>query len=955
MKTSLLFPAGILPVVWIILLLSVLAVESRAERGSLKLDGNSFASASDHVTLDMGSNSFTMEAWIKHDGNSDENAVIISKRNGHIVDYELSLTGSGEEVNARFMIYSTVYHTTSKTGIPAGRWTHVAGSYNGTVLAIYINGKLDGSRVTSGNTRANTGDLVIGADYTKGARHFSGEIDEIRIWSKVRSGVEISQFMHTEFTGTETNLAAYYPFSGNTNDIAGENHLVPGTGASLTDTGILPVPPDVFTLPGNASARLSWHDRNNPSTGGAFKVYRSTTYDFSDRTEVASVDSGIFEYTDTGLENGSTYYYQLTSYQPVNGESDFSYPVAVTPYATGGGGSLSLDGLSYAMASNRASLNLVTPPFTIEAWLKHDGKSGENAVIITKRDNHIIDYELRLVGSGEEPALRFSIYSTTYSATSSRGIPFGEWTHIAGVHDGSTISVFINGRSSGTRSAAFDSRMNNAPLIIGAESTGSESFFSGQIDEVRIWNRSFTHSELQQNMARRLTGNEEHLRAYYRFDDVGSQKAYQSALPGTLEWAGNVSLVPSGVYPLPPKIFGKLRTLQSELNWNERFTDTADAFVLYRSSSLDGNERQAIETVTGGTNSFRDTDVSISDTYFYQVTSVIAEQESDYSYPAVVTISDRPEANALSLGGLGYARATDRPSLDMGNQSLTVEAWINYNAASDDNAIIVDKSSGSQVDYRLELAGSGDARTPRFYVFSGTYSATASDPVLPGQWVHIAGTYDGSSINIYVNGELAGTRTTTGNTRANDGFLVIGANATGNGNFFNGLIDEVRIWDTAKSMLDIRENHQRVLMGDEDNLVAYFRFDETGGEVAHASDRFPKTAALLGDATFAASGFPVSTESIFADIPSGFILDQNYPNPFNPATTIRYGIPVTSKVTLNIYDALGRSVSVPVDGMMQPAGWHSVSFDARNLPSGIYLYRLQAGHTFLTGKMMLIK
>jgi hypothetical protein len=77
-------------------------------------------------------------------------------------------------------------------------------------------------------------------------------------------------------------------------------------------------------------------------------------------------------------------------------------------------------------------------------------------------------------------------------------------------------------------------------------------------------------------------------------------------------------------------------------------------------------------------------------------------------------------------------------------------------------------------------------------------------------------------------------------------------------------------------------------------------------------------------------------------MPSGFTLNQNYPNPFNPTTTISYALPVRSNVTLKIYDALGRGIATLVD-QEKPAGEHQVLFDAKNLASGIYFYRLQIG------------
>lgn len=88
--------------------------------------------------------------------------------------------------------------------------------------------------------------------------------------------------------------------------------------------------------------------------------------------------------------------------------------------------------------------------------------------------------------------------------------------------------------------------------------------------------------------------------------------------------------------------------------------------------------------------------------------------------------------------------------------------------------------------------------------------------------------------------------------------------------------------------------------------------------------------------------------------PESFAIDQNYPNPFNPSTTIKYELPRAAHVTICVFDALGREVSVLVNERIE-AGSHEVQFDADGLASGIYLYRLRAGEFASTKKMLVLK
>jgi surface protein len=90
------------------------------------------------------------------------------------------------------------------------------------------------------------------------------------------------------------------------------------------------------------------------------------------------------------------------------------------------------------------------------------------------------------------------------------------------------------------------------------------------------------------------------------------------------------------------------------------------------------------------------------------------------------------------------------------------------------------------------------------------------------------------------------------------------------------------------------------------------------------------------------------------DLPTEFSLDQNYPNPFNPTTNIRFGLPKSADVRLEVYTVLGQRVMTLVNEN-RSAGWHTVSFNGAGLSSGVYVYRIQAGGLVQTKKLMLVK
>jgi hypothetical protein len=119
------------------------------------------------------------------------------------------------------------------------------------------------------------------------------------------------------------------------------------------------------------------------------------------------------------------------------------------------------------------------------------------------------------------------------------------------------------------------------------------------------------------------------------------------------------------------------------------------------------------------------------------------------------------------------------------------------------------------------------------------------------------------------------------------------------------------------------------------NSAVRFTFDVTRSAPIHGQD-------TLGFSITDARGLMLTKSMIVRySAPSTFALDQNFPNPFNPTTTIRYQVPLDSRVALRVYDILGREVQTLVDEA-KPAGFHEAMLNATALASGVYFYRLEA-------------
>ncbi|MFE7131708.1 LamG-like jellyroll fold domain-containing protein [Streptomyces sp. NPDC057638] len=181
--------------------------------------------------------------------------------------------------------------------------------------------------------------------------------------------------------------------------------------------------------------------------------------------------------------------------------------------------------------------------YTVEAWVKPKAAGGP---VLARGSGAGGGFQLRITGTGQ-----VALDHSGGTVTSDRAITADTWAHIAASFDGTTATLYIDGAFSGTKALA-SSGDGTALLHIGAKPGGP--FYSGDIDEVRIWNRARHQKEIAEELAYRLIGSEPGLVAYYRFDEATGTRAYDQTdtaahanLDTPPQWV--TSLAPVGEHP----------------------------------------------------------------------------------------------------------------------------------------------------------------------------------------------------------------------------------------------------------------------------------------------------------------------------------------------------------------------------------------------------------------------
>ncbi|WP_211370402.1 LamG domain-containing protein, partial [Nonomuraea turkmeniaca] len=420
-------------------------------------------------------------------------------------DLAYALMGSGGSGPGAFIFTSSGANAQAVSDLPVNTWSHVAATYDGSTLRMFVNGTQVATNPTVGSLRTGTSPLRIGGNSGSG-EYFSGLIDEVRIYNKALTAAQITTDMNTP-VGQQGPPDTQAP-------------TAPG---SLTATG------------GPGSAQLTWTASTDNVGVTGYTVHRSATAGFtpSGANQVGSTASTSF--TDSGVAAG-THYYRVVAFDGSSNTSpssnEASAVVTQSPTVTGlvaaygmnagtgttvadssgtgnngtatsatwavgkYGQALSFNGTSsWVTVADSSSLRL-TSGMTLEAWVRPASVSGWRTVLMKEFG---ADLAYALMGSGGSGPGAFIFTSSGANAQAVSDLPVNTWSHVAATYDGSTLRMFVNGTQVATNPTVGSLRTGTSPLRIGGNS-GSGEYFSGLIDEVRIYNKALTAAQITTDM-----------------------------------------------------------------------------------------------------------------------------------------------------------------------------------------------------------------------------------------------------------------------------------------------------------------------------------------------------------------------------------------------------------------------------------------------------------------------
>ncbi|MEM1324795.1 MAG: LamG-like jellyroll fold domain-containing protein [Bacteroidota bacterium] len=799
---------------------------------------------------------FTIEGWMNSTDNSG-GAFLFHVTNG--TGTAIGIQRTGNSLGAFIRNPPSNSGGASIIGIDTpfdGNWHHFAMvKSSDNRIYLYIDGVLQGNSNPIGDFGTNVYDVILGYNAPTSPRYYDGQLDEIRLWNIARTGTEIQNNKDVELTGSETGLIAYYDFNQGVadGDNTGETSLTDRTtnanNGSFVNFALNNGATSNFTAPSpiSGSASVTLTNDGTSCTGEDITFTASTgatNYEFfADTNSNDEVDAG------ESLQSSSANTYvtnTLSDGDVIKVLATFSANCKAVDFSVASVNTLSFASnvLSFSNASpqdyivsSATGLPQGNAARTIECWVKTNQTTIGN--IISWGSNSpgrrnsmaVRDGKLAYIGQGLDRKAVTTINDNT-------------WRHIAITYDGSTMLFYVDGVLDDTWSVS-NVNTDGQNLFIGKNVLNrNDEYYNGLLDEVRIWDNVRTAAQIQATKDVEFSGNEAGLLVYHNFNQGipdGDNSAITTVTDGTANgFDGTLTnfaltgTTSNFTAPSPIGTGGGTLTLTNDgpaCN-GAALTLTATTGLASYDFFIDANMNGEIdngESLQSGTsNVYTSSNLNDGD-----VITVLGTDSNGCTATATSTVV--VSAIGMASNVLDFDGTNDY--VDLGNfsfyqNSFTIEGWIN----STDNsggAMVFHVRQGNNSGISIQQSGNSlsfGVRNPP--AASGGAFRVGTTNVFDGNWHHFAAVKgDDDRLYLYIDGVLEGSNSASiGDYGANIHEVVLGVNASTSPRYFDGQMDEIRLWNVARSASEIVAAKDTELSGSETGLVSYYNFNQGTAE-----------------------------------------------------------------------------------------------------------------------------
>ncbi len=487
--------------------------------------------------------------------------------------------------------------------------------------------------------------------------------------------------------------------------------------------------------------------------------------------------------------------------------------------------SINLDGTDDKVTISTSAAQLTTG-MTISTWIRPTaGGSTQNIV-----DNSNA-WSYRFYRNGTTLSLQLSTNGANNGYHSAaNALTAGAWQHIVAVFNGSNIIFYVNGAQVLSEAAGTATIQSpSAGWILGSYGTGE--YYNGSLDDTRIYNRALTNSEIT--------------------------ALYQN--PGTIASISPSISRPTISFSSEEQSEGPVAYWKFENNLEDSTTNNNDALPVINSSAkqkyAEGIQGKAIDFTTDewGTTLTWVNSTTVQDATKSWTTNQWAGYEfiTDYT-PGNTYCRHYITANTATQLTLSGSCTTwtgaktyrikktlyIRRQVNYGTQNVTASVWFKRMASKADTSNTIFRTFGN--DIAIEAHGSYISG----YVINYTNSFNCSIDGNDNQWHHVAITYDGTTARLYYDGKECNTKAQTG-TLDNNEYVVIGSRNDGFSSFFEGYIDELKIYSYTRTQQQIKNDYNSsaaVVLGAKDSsnltkgLAGHWKMDEAPTATVSAQD-----------------------------------------------------------------------------------------------------------------------